>query len=152
MKPILIAISLLVSSLHFSASAQKNQELEKPSKVIQFKENFTIVSVDDDLEIILTDGASDKIAVNGDVKAMVSDGQLYVSARNPRLAAGTKVFIPSAFLSKVYMNGNGSVSSAAVLPNQKVKILLASEAKINVRSLGNVTVETIDDIQFIKGR
>jgi len=152
MKPILIAISLLVSSLNFSASAQKHVGPEQPSKVIQFKENFTVVTVDDDLEIILTDGTSDRIAVDGDVKAMVSDGHLYVSARNPRLAAGTKVFIPSAFLSKVNMNGNGSLSSAAVLQNKKVRILLASEAKINVRSFGNVSVETVDDIQFVKGR
>lgn len=152
MKPILIAISLLVSSLNFSASAQKVAGPEKPPKVIQFKENFTAVTVDDDLEIILTDGASDKITADGDVRAMVSDGHLYVSARNPRLAARTKVFIPSAFLSKVNMNGNGSLGSAVVLQNKKVRILLASEAKINVRSFGNVSVETVDDIQFVKGR
>ena len=152
MKPILIAISLLVSSLSFSAFAQKSNVSEKSPKLINFKEVFTTVSVDDDMEVILTEGASDKIVVDGDVKASVSDGHLYVAARNPRLASGTKVFIPSAFLSKVYMNGNGSLSSAAVLRNQKVKILLASEARINVRSLGNVTIETLDDIQFVKGR
>jgi hypothetical protein len=152
MKPILIAISLLVSSLSFSAFAQKSDGTEKSPKLIHFKEAFTIVSIDDEMEVILTDGASDKIAADGDVKAVVSEGHLYVSARNPRLAAGTKVFIPSGYLSRVYMNGNGSLSSASVLHNQKVKILLASEAKINVRSLGNVTVETIDDIQFVKGR
>jgi hypothetical protein len=152
MKPILIAISLLVSSLSFSAFAQKGQGPEKSPKVIQFQEAFTTVSVEDDMEIILTDGHSDKIAIDGDVRAVVSDGHLYVSARNPRQAHAMKVFIPSAFLSKVFLNGNGSLSSASVLRNQKVKIFLASEAKINLRSLGNVTVETLDDISFVKGR
>jgi uncharacterized protein YabE (DUF348 family) len=152
MKPILIVFSLLVSSLSFSAFAQKSDVAQKSPKVIHFQEVFTTVSIEDDMEIILTDGNSDKIAVDGDVKAVVSEGHLYVSARNPRLASGMKVFIPSAFLARVFMNGNGSLSSASVLRNQKVKVLLASEAKINLRSLGNVTVETMDDIQFVKGR
>ena len=152
MKPILIAITLLVNSLSFSAFAQKSGVAEKSTKVIQFQEVFTTVSIDDDLEVVLTNGTSDKIAVNGDVKATIADGHLYISARNPRLAPGMKVFIPADFLSKVYMNGNGSLSSASVLQNQKVKILLASEARINVRSVGNVTIETVDDIHFVKGR
>jgi hypothetical protein len=152
MKPTLFFICLLVSSLSFSAFAQKSEGTDKTPKAIHFKEIFTTVSIDDDMEIVLMDGNSDKIVVEGDVKASVSDGHLYVSAKNPRLASGIKVFIPASFLSRVYMNGNGSLSSASVLHNQKVKIYLASEARINVKSLGNVTVETINDIQFVKGR
>jgi hypothetical protein len=50
------------------------------------------------------------------------------------------------------MNGNGSLTSANILSNQKMKIYLAAEARIDVRSTGNVTVETVDNIQFVKGR
>jgi hypothetical protein len=152
MKPIIFFVSLLVSSLSFSAFAQKNSSAETPAKIIQFKEVFTTVSIEDDLEVVLTDGNSDNIAVDGNVKATMSEGQLFLSAKNPRMAAGNKVLIPANFLSRVYMNGNGSLSSESVLRNKKVKIYLASEAKINVRSLGNVAVETVDGIQFVKGR
>lgn len=151
MKPILIAISLLVSSLSFSVFAQKTVT-EKAPKVIQFNEVFTTVSIDDDLEVVLTNGSSDKIVVEGDVKATIADGHLYIAARNPRLASGMKVFVPADYLSKVYMNGNGSLGSSTVLQNHRVKILLTAEAKINVKSTGNITIETVDDIQFVKGR
>ena len=152
MKPILFFVSLLVSSLSFSAFAQKSSIEETPAKVIQFKEVFTMVSVDDNLEVVLTNGSSDNILVDDNVKATLSEGHLYVSAKNPQLAAGNKVLIPANFLSRVYMNNNGSLRSETVLSNQKVKIYLASEAKINVRSLGNVSVETVGDILFVKGR
>lgn len=153
MKPTFFFICLLVSSLSFSAFAQK--PVQQSSKTIHFKEIFTNVTIDDDMTIVLTEGSSDKVTVEGDAKALnatVADGRLYLSAKNPRLADGIKVYVPAGFVSKVYMNGNGSLSSASVLANQKIKIYLASEAKIHVRSTGNVTVETIDEIQFIKGR
>ena len=121
-------MTLLVSSLSFSAFAQK-KDLSNP-KHIQFKEVFTTASIEDDVQIILTNGASDKITVDGDVSAYVSDGQLYIRAKNPYLAAGTKAFIPADFLARVYMNGNGSLSSASLLRNQKVKIYLASELNV----------------------
>lgn len=152
MKPILFFVSLLMSSLSFSAFAQKSSSAETPAKIIQFKEVFTTVSIEDDLEVVLTDGNSDNIAIDGNVKATLSEGQLFLSAKNPRIAARNKVVIPANFLSRVYMNGNGSLSSENVLRNSRVKIYLASEARINVRSLGNVAVETVDGIQFIKGR
>ena len=152
MKPILFFVSLLVSSLSFSAFAQKSSIAETPAKVIQFKEVFTMVSVDDNLEVVLTNGSSDNILVDDNVKATLSEGHLYVSAKNPHLTTGNKVLIPANFLSRVYMNNNGSLRSETVLSNQKVKIYLASEAKINVRSLGNVSVETVGDILFVKGR
>jgi hypothetical protein len=152
MKPTLIFICLLVSSLSFSAFAQKSGVQDKPAKTIHFKEVFTNVSIDDDVNVILTEGSSDKVVVEGDVKATVVDGHLYVSARNPRLAYGMKVYVPASFLTRIYMNGNGSLTSANILSNQKMKIYLAAEARIDVRSTGNVTVETVDNIQFVKGR
>ena len=152
MKPTIFILCLLISSLSFSAFAQKSVPQEKASKTIHFKEAFTNVSIDDDINVILTDGSSDKIMVEGDVKASVNDGHLYVAARNPRLAYGMKVYIPASFLTRVYMNGNGSLTSATILSNQKMKIYLAAESKVHVRSTGNVTIETVDDIQFVKGR
>ncbi|HYH14289.1 MAG TPA: DUF2807 domain-containing protein [Flavisolibacter sp.] len=145
-------LCLLISALSFSAFAQKSLPQEKTPRTIHFKEVFTNVSIDDDVNVILTEGSSDKIIVEGDVKATITDGHLYVAARNPRLAYGMKVYIPASFLTKVYMNGNGSLTSANILSNQKMKIYLTAEAKIHVRSTGNVTIETVDDIQFIKGR
>ena len=115
MKPTLFFLCLLVSGLSFSAFAQK-----APAKTIQFKEVFTNVSINGELSIVLTEGASDKITVEGDVVASVFDGHLSVAARNPRLASEMKVYIPASFLTRVFMNGNGSLSSATILPNQKM--------------------------------
>ena len=152
MKPKLFFLCLLVSVFSFSAFAQENAGVDKTVKTIHFNEAFTSVSIDDDVNVILTEGSSDKVVIDGDVIATVIDGHLYLAARNPRLASGLKIYVPSSLVTQVYVNGNGSLTSGDVLSNPKMKVYLTSEARINLRSLGAVTIETVDDIQFVKGR
>jgi hypothetical protein len=151
MKPKLFFLCLLVSAFSFSAFAQKSA-VDKAAKTIHFNEVFTNVSIDDDVDVILTEGSSDKVVVDGDVKATVIDGHLYLAARNPRLAYGMKIYVPSSLVTRVYVNGNGSLTSRDILSNRKMKVYLTSEARINLRSHGALTIETVDNIQFVKGR
>jgi hypothetical protein len=152
MKPTFFFLCLLVSSFGFSAFAQKATTFHKASKEIHFKEIFNSVSVEDDMEIVLTEGKSDKISVDGDVVATIADSQLYLAARNPQMAHVIKVYVPADYLSKIYMQGNGFLYSNTILSNQKMRIILSAEAKINVRSMGNVTVEPMNDIVFVRSR
>jgi len=154
MKPKFFFICLLLSSLGFSSFAQESPKMDGSAKTVQFNETYHSLSIQDNITVILTEGKSDKIFIEGNAKAVdarVSDGHLTLSAGS-RFTEDVKVYVPADFVSKVYMNAAGSLNSAATLSNSKIKIYLAAEARINVRSTGNVAVETIDDIQFVKGR
>ncbi|HYO21115.1 MAG TPA: DUF2807 domain-containing protein [Flavisolibacter sp.] len=152
MKPTIFFLALLLSSLTFSAFAQKTSQNE--TKLIQLKEVFTSMSVDNDIDVVLTESKTGEMVVEGNAKLLdmrLSDGHLSLSKKQLGVSAPIKVHVPASYLSKIFMNGNGTLSSSAVLSNQKMKILLAGEAKIAVKSTGSVTVETAEEIQFVKG-
>jgi formylmethanofuran dehydrogenase subunit D len=152
MKPKFLFICLLLSTIGFSAFAQQSVPQDKK---IQLTETATSLVVEDDITVVLTDSKADYLSVEGDSKAVVAtiqDGQLVLSARKSHLASNVTVFVPAGQLSKVFLNGTGSLSSSDILSNQKIKIYLASEAKINVRSKGAVSVEAFNDIQFVRGK
>jgi hypothetical protein len=153
MKPTFIAICLLLSSLGFSAYAQKAAPSE--TQTIQLKEVFTSLSVDNDIQVVLTENTAGEMLVEGDVKSLdiqLVDGHLQLSKKQPAKLSPLKVYVPSVYLSKVYMNGNGSLSSASVLSNNRIRIILGGEARIAVRSIGHVILETENGIQFVKSR
>ena len=151
MKPLLFTIGLLLGSFGLSAFAQK--ATHEP-KHIQLQEIITSVSVNDDIDIVLTDSKANELLVDGNPKAVsvfVNDGHLQL-AKTQQTAGVVKIYVPAAYVSKVFMNGTGELSSSAVLSGSRLKIVLAGESKIALRSTGNVTVEAVDDIQFVKSR
>ena len=151
MKPIIFSICLLLGSFGFTASAQK---ATPETKVIQLKEIFTSVSADDDIDIVLTDSKSGDLLVEGNTKALdvqLRDGHLQL-AKSHHTTNPVKVYVPAAYVSKIYMNGNGMLSSSSVLSGNRIKVVLAGESRIALRSTGNVTVETMNDIQFVRNR
>jgi len=152
MKPKFLFLCLLLSSIGLSAFAQKTAPQDKK---IHLTETTTTLVVEDDITVILTDSKADYLSVEGDPKAVLAtivDGQLTLSARKSYGGSNVTVYVPAGHLSKVFLNGTGNLTSSDVLSNQKIKIYLASEAKINVKSKGAVSVETQDDIQFVRGR
>ena len=130
-------------------------EVEPETKVIQLKEIITSLAVENDIHVVLTETKSGEILVEGQVNALdihVSDGQLQLAKKYEKLNAPLKVYVPATYLSKVYMNGTGSLSSSTVLTSPRIKVILSGESTIAIRSAGNVTVETMNDIQFVKSR
>lgn len=153
MKPKFFFICLLFSTIGLSAFAQKTAPQD--TKKIQLTETVTTLIVEDDITVVLTDSKADYVSVEGNPKAVqanIVDGQLVLSARRSFGTSDVTVYVPAGQLSKVFLNGTGSLSSSEILSNQRIKIFLASEAKINVRSKGSVSVETHDDIQFVRGK
>jgi hypothetical protein len=153
MKPKFLFLCLLLSTIGLSAFAQSTAP--QAAKKIQLTEAVSTLIVEDDITVVLTDSKADHLSVEGDAKAVLAtivDGQLVLSARKSFGASDVTVYVPAGQLSKVFLNGTGSLSSSEILSNQRIKIFLASEAKINVRSRGSVSVETNNDIQFVQGK
>lgn len=152
MKPkILLAILLLVCA-SLGATAQQRKTVP-PLKSISLTETVTQLFIQDDIEVVLTDNPATEILVDGNAAALETrqaDGQLLLSVRDGYSLNNLKVYVPARSLSKIFLNGNGLLRSASVLQGGKLRIYLAAEAKIQVRSVGSVTVEPVNDIRFVK--
>jgi hypothetical protein len=154
MKPKLFLAALLLVAASTAAVAQKSKPTP-PSTTVHFSEAFTSLVVDDNLNVVLTEGTSPDILVEGDAKSLVArevDGSLLLSFQKTYSANQTTVYVPASLLSKVYLNGTGTLRSATTLQNRQLKIILTDEARVHVKSTGNVSVETWNEIDFVKGR
>jgi len=154
MKPKLVLAALLLVIASTVAVAQDRKTMPSPTTV-HFSEAFTSLVVEDDLTVVLTVGASPDITIEGDARSVMTkevDGSLSLSVLGVHAAGQTIVYVPASLLSRVYMNGTGTLRSATTLQNRKLKIILSDEAKVRVKSTGNVSVETWNEIDFVKGR
>ena len=57
--------------------------------------------------------------------------------------------MPAGLLSKIDVYGKAKLSSENTLSNEKLKVILADEATINIRSQGKVIVEGTSEIDFV---
>lgn len=154
MKPKFFFMALLLLSFGATAFSQDKKTTE-PLTTVQFSEAITSLTINDNLTVVLTDGASPNISAEGNSKALsarLDDGHLLLSARYPHQTPQTVVYVPAGLLRKVFLNDAGTVRSATALKQDKLKIFMSGEGKVEVRSLGAVTVETLDDVQFVKAR
>lgn len=154
MKPKFFFAALVLSVLSFAAFAQK-PAVSEPQTAVRFSESFSSVILESNIAVILTPGKSNEITIEGDAKlieARVTDGALHLVTRGNVLPGTLTVYVPANDISKVYLNADGSLRTATALSNSKLHILLGAEARINVRSTGTVNVETVGDIDLVRGR
>ena len=151
MKPNFFVTILLLTGVSLASFAQN----QKPSSTLHFSESITSLNIDGDMTVVLVEGTSSDVVVDGDPKdifAKQTDGHLSLVGRIDRSVAYAKVYVPAGFLSRVYVNGAAVLKSASTLSNRNLKIFMQAEGKVHVQSTGNVTVETSDDIRFMKDR
>jgi hypothetical protein len=151
MKPTITAVCLLLCSFCFWGFAQT--PLAAATR-IPVTEIFTTLSVDENLDVVLTSGPSDEIWVEGSTKHLsvqLTDSHLRLAPLQP-YTSPAKIYVPATYLSKIYMNGAGSLSSASLLNSKHLRVILFGEASVAIRSTGRVSVETADEIRFVKNR
>jgi hypothetical protein len=155
MKPKFLSACLMLFVISFSAFAQKSSVGDPVSKTVKLDEPFTSLLIASDLPVILTEGDSNNIVVEGDARDIkkvgvsIVDDRLTLTDSRPQARPDVKVYVPATFLNKVYVNGKANLSSSSVLHNKNLKIFLSEEAIINVKSFGKVTVETTSEIDFV---
>src|SRR5947209_16879226 len=116
MKPTFFFIALLLAVVSTSAFAQTNKA--NALRTLHFSDSFTSLTVEDDLTVILTDDTVPDIKVEGSadvVMAKETEGNLFLYVRNGSTAADVKVYVPGRLLSKIFMNGKGTLGSATTL-------------------------------------
>jgi len=151
MKPKFIMTALLLCSLAFSAFAQKSKPSDPVSKLIRLNEGYSSMVIEDDISVVLTESNSNEIIIKGEeksvekVKVEVDDGRLILSYVSAGVPAAVKVYVPAALLSRVNINGKSDVTSAS-----KLRVIVAGEGKVHLRSSGKVLVEGTDEFDFIR--
>ena len=156
MKPKFIMTALLLCSLAFSAFAQKSKPSDPVSKLIRLNEGYSSMVIEDDISVVLTESNSNEIIIKGEeksvekVKVEVDDGRLILSYVSAGVPAAVKVYVPAALLSRVNINGKSEVTSASTLNNPKLRVIVAGEGKVHLRSSGKVLVEGTDEFDFIR--
>jgi len=145
----------MLLAVSFSAFAQKSSVSDPVSKTVKLDETFTSLLITNDLSVILTESASNEIVIEGDardikkVEVSIVDNRLVLASSRPQVRLDVKVYVPAAFLNKVYIDGKANLSSSSTLRNKNLRIFLSEEAIINVKSFGKVTVETSSEIDFV---
>jgi hypothetical protein len=148
----------MLSVISFSSFSQNSKALAPVSKTVNLTEAYSSLLIENNLSVILTESASPTIKIEGDARdvkkvgVFVTDGQLVLTYAQPNLQPDVKLYVPAAFLTKVFMNGKAMLSSSAVLKNKKLKIYMAEEGQVNIRSVGSVIVEPDNEIDFVKTR
>ena len=156
MKPKFFMAALLLCSLSFSAFAQKSKSADPFSKLIRFDEGYSSLIIDEGISVVLTEGNSNEIIIKGVEKSVkkvtvkVDDGRLVLTNLQPGVQSDVKVYVPASFLNKVNINGASELTSASILNNPKLRVIVAGEGRVHLRSNGKVTVEGTDEFDFIR--
>ena len=155
MKPKLILPLLLASAISFSSFANSVNHKEPASKVVSLQEKYTTMLIESDLAVVLTESNSNEIVLKGDerdikkVKVKVEDGKLILTSLTQSFKPDVTIYVPAGLLSKIDVYGKAKLSSENTLSNEKLKVILADEATINIRSQGKVIVEGTSEIDFV---
>ena len=158
MKPKLILPLLLAGAISFSSFANPVNDKEPASKVVNLKEAYTSLVIESNIKVVLMESSASDVTLTGDerdikkVRVRVSDGKLILTSLDQIVKPDVTVYIPANLLTRIDVNGKAQLSSAQILSNQKLKVVLADEATINLRSQGKVVVEGTSEIDFVTGK
>lgn len=156
MKPKLFILVAALSTIGFSAVAQKAKYAEPVTRSIHLKESFSSLVINNDISVVLTESSSEEIVIKGDesrikkCKVQVDDGKLFLSYLQTNEKPDVQVYVPARFLNKVIINGKSELTSSSILSNAAIRVIIAGESKVHLRSIGKVTVEGTDDFDFIR--
>lgn len=158
MKPKIFILGLLLCTACTAAFAQKTKPEHPVSTTVHLTEVPRALFVDNDVSVILTDGKTADVTIEGDardvkaVRVKMNDGDLLLSSSFGQSMAGLKVYVPATQLAKINLFGKSVLRSTATLQNPHLKIIVDGEGIVNVSSAGKVVIESTDGYDFVKSR
>jgi hypothetical protein len=158
MKPRLFLPLLLATTISFSSFANTTSHTEPASRVVSLKEKYTSMVIESDLAVVLTESNSTEIVLKGNerdikkVRVKVQDGNLILTSLDYIIKPDVTIYVPANLLTRINVNGKARLSSDNTLSNEKLKVVIADEATVNLRSQGKVIVEGTSEIDFVTGK
>jgi Putative auto-transporter adhesin, head GIN domain len=152
-KLILMAVSLLTIT---AASVAGTNKESKPAftKVISTKAAFQHIVINGDVDVVLTEKDFVQVDVTGEQKSVeavthyVKRGTLYIISKRAAKGAKPVVTIAVSDLKSIEVNGKGEITSKGALRSSKLKLVINGEAKFNVKNLGQILIESDEDIDL----
>ncbi|MEO7767652.1 MAG: DUF2807 domain-containing protein, partial [Ferruginibacter sp.] len=115
-------------------------------------ENITSLKIYKNAEAILTSNELNEIQIVGEKTGVentlvkITTGELSITGLPENLYNDKIViYIPSKFLSSVYVHGSSTVTSSGFLSNEILDITINGDGKSEIKSNGIISVNTVGD-------
>ncbi|MCX6319425.1 MAG: DUF2807 domain-containing protein [Bacteroidetes bacterium] len=118
----------------------------------------TTLVVNDDITVILTNESGKEITVavaeeqSIPVQVELESGTLRLSRKKYSTSSPLVVYVPSANLRSVHMNGTGLLSGEGVISLKKLYVHINNECRVSLRTIGKISIISWGDIDFRNGR
>jgi Putative auto-transporter adhesin, head GIN domain len=118
----------------------------------------TTLVVNDDITVILTNESRKEITVavaeeqSVPVQVELESGTLRLSRKKYSTSSPLVVYVPSANLRSVHMNGTGLLSGDGVIGLKKLYVHINNECTINLKTIGKINIISWDDFEFRNGQ
>lgn len=147
-----LSFLLLAITIATNSFAQSSAMDIATVKKIKMDEVVTSLKVYNNVEVILTNDSINMIQVAGqkvDVEntlVQISHGELTIrNTAEDCSAEKVVVLVPANQLSRINIHGASTVSSAGVLSNDLLDVMINGDGHSNIRSSGSIHVNTIAD-------
>ena len=148
-----LSLLLLAITIAASSFAQSSTMELVTVKKIKTDEIITSLKVYNNVEVILTSDSINIIQVAGQ-KADVENTQVNISngvltIRNTSEGCGAEkvvILIPAREVNSINIHGASTVSSTGILSNEILDITINGEGKANIKSSGNIRMNTVADL------
>jgi Putative auto-transporter adhesin, head GIN domain len=147
-----LSLLLLVIAIATSSFAKTNNTGITTVKKITTEEIVTSLKIYNNVEVILTGKDINEIQIVGektDVESIlvkISNGEITISSSSKDFCNDrVVVYVPSTTLASVSIHGSSTISSAGILSNEMLDVTINGEGKSNIKTAGNINVNTIGD-------
>jgi hypothetical protein len=147
-----ISSLLLVVTITASSFATPVKPGFTPVKKVISIDNVTSLKIYNNVEVVLTEDDNNEIRIVGEdldvenTSVRMIHGELIISSSSHQPAKEkVVVYVPSQSLNSVSVHGASIVSSQGVLNNRVLDITINGEGTTNIRTSGNINVNTIAD-------
>ncbi|HRF27099.1 MAG TPA: DUF2807 domain-containing protein [Ferruginibacter sp.] len=116
--------------------------------------SFHSIRIENDIDVVLTETnlAGITVVANDDatraIQFKVKKGVLHIYSKGRSMKGKAVVYVPVKNLQTLEVMGNSHVSSAGPLSGPSLRLKIHGEATFNIRSNGDVAVESSPDIEI----
>ncbi len=144
MKKITIITALLIIA---GTNAFAAEETSVPNtSIILYHQPFTKIVVENDIDILLTEGAEKSMQFSGDEtdikKAVweIKDGTFYLKSTGRSLKNKVVLTINVSGLNNIFIYGSSDVCSAGRLQSKRLKVYIDGDGMVNLKNTGSIKI------------
>jgi hypothetical protein len=146
--------ALIITGLFTITTALAYSKTEPPHIRISLDKHFSLLEVNDHISVVLTNETGKEISVEGatskagKIRASVKKGKLTLWLAGSDKGEKLKVYVPARLLKQVVINGDSKVSTATLLDNEELDVVVNGACQLALRSKGRINVSGTNEYEF----